>query len=249
MPLASSYQEDQATLILSSLGGVASSVRVRGMAAIFDLPLPAFRLDNVLPACGEGDASLAQDVNGDLVFTPPGGVAGTPVTVIVGESKIIAGIDPTKAIVVFREPILPVTAGLVSTLGLVDAQNGALGMEDVTDAQRTAGVTTYRAVLLQAQGLFSVLNTRLWMPPVGGAQGVFSIGTEVAVGNTIQTVANELIAPAAVSFVTPTTEGAALTIPVIGPGDYVGLWIRKVFPIGTVAPNEEFQLAMKYLGA
>jgi len=62
-------------------------------------------------------------------------------------------------------------------------------------------------------------------------------------------VANELIAPAAVSFVTPTTEGAALTIPVIGPGDYVGLWIRKVFPIGTVAPNEEFQLAMKYLGA
>lgn len=231
----------------ASLGGVASSTRVRGHGAKVGDTIPSIRIDNVFPACGEGDASLLIDAAGDLVFTPPGVVAGTPVTIADGESKILSGVDSNKAIRVFREAGLA-SVGLMD-LKFVDAMNGVLAHGDVTDAQRAAGVTTYRALMLTAQGPFGVIDIRLWLPPVSGAQATYSMGTEVAVGSTIQIIADEFTAPAAVVFSSPTTEGAALVIPAISPGDFVGLWIRKTFPIGTVAAQEDVQLAMKYLGA
>jgi len=232
----------------SSLGGAVSSTRVRGLGHIVSNQVPSIRIDNVFPACGEGDAALAVDSSDDLVFTEPSGSAGTPVTIAEGESKIVVGSDINKAVRVYRE------AGLVhygdSDLELLEALNGVLAMSNVSNAQRVAGVTTYRALMFYAQGDYGVLDIRLWMPAVGGAQATFSLGLETPSGGAIQSIPNETTAPTAVSFSTPVNEGSALTIPVIHPGGYMGLWIRRVFPAaGTMNRREDFQLAMKYKGA
>ena len=232
----------------ASLGGVVSSSRVIGLGPLMTSPIPSVRVDLVYPAVALGDAEVAVDINGNLVFTPPGGSPGTPVTIAAGETKVVQGADTNKAMRIFREAGLNFSG--VGNLELLGVLNGALAMANVTDAQRVAGVTTYRGLMLTAQGIHGVLDVRLWLPPIVAAQGVFSIGLETAVGNTIQIIADEETAPAAVVFSTPITEGGALVIPNISPGFHQGLWIRRVLPpAGTVDPQEDFQLAMKYLGA
>jgi len=63
-----------------SLGGVGSSARVYGLGAILSDVIPAIRIDNVFPACGEGTAYLTVDPNGDIFFTPPSGLVFVEVT-------------------------------------------------------------------------------------------------------------------------------------------------------------------------
>ena len=231
----------------ASLGGLLSSVRMRGMGALFTNYIPGIRIDNVTPACGEGTATLAVDTNGDLVFTPPGGTAGTPVTVADGASAIISGADANKSIQIFRETGLLVTG--VATFELLFSLNGSLSMKNVTSAQRVAGATTYRALMLRAQGAFAVGDVRLWTPVVGGAQAVYSLASEVPIADTIQAIASETTAPIGLSWVTATTEGGALVIPSVPVIDGMGLWIRRVFPAaGAFAVQEDFQLAMKFKG-
>lgn len=233
----------------ASLGGAVSSTRLRGMGPILDDPVPALRIDNVFPASGEGDGTIAVDSDGKVVYTPPGGSAGTPVAIAAGESKIVAGAEDDKAIRVYRESGLDLDG--TGTAGLVYPLEGALSHGNVSDAQRIAGVTTYRAVMLVAQGsVFPVVDIRLWMPPVEGAQAVYSLATEVpGSGGSIQTIADETTAPTALTWSTPTTEGSALMVSSIAVGASLGLWIRRVFPSGgQVAVQEDFQLAMKYKG-
>lgn len=235
-----------------SLGGVPSSTRLRGLGAIVADPtsIPAIRIDNVLPACGEGEATLQTNADGDLVFTPPGGTAGDPVAIAAGESKVVSGADTAKAIRVFREAGLAFPTGGLATLTLVNALTGVLSMSNVTDAQRQTGVTTYRAIMLEAQGLFGVLDIRLWLPPVVGLQSVYHIGEETPVAGSIQIIADEFTAPGGIGWVNPNTEVPfALTIPVLHPGDKMGIWIRKVFPPGNQSVEEDFQLAIRFKGA
>lgn len=233
----------------ASLGGVISTKLVHGMSAIFAPPVPALDIGQIYPASGEGDATLVIDGTGDgVLYTPPGGEAGTKVTILAGETKVVAGFAESAALSMTREAGLEM--GGPGTLKLVFPMNGVLSMSNVASADRIAGITTYRAMVLSALGVFGVINIRLWMPPVVGAQAVFSLATEPVIAGAVQSIASETIAPTGLSFVTPTTEVAALTIVSIASGTSVGLWIRRVFPAaGLVAAQEEFHLAMKYKGA
>lgn len=238
-----------------SLGGIASSTKVWGLGAIVNFPLiPALRIDQVYPACGVGTATLALDMNGNLVFTPPGGSPGTPVAPIPGGNVIVSGSNPSQAINVYCEVGLIMQAGMSMTFQIVGIMRGVLSQHYVSNAGRVAGLTTYRALMLYTPGLYGVQNVRLWMPSVAGSQATFSLALEYPPGglvtNRIQTIALETTAPSGRTWVTPTTEGAALTISSIDVGQYVGLWIRKVFPpAGRVNPQENFQLAFAYMGA
>lgn len=231
-----------------SLGGAASSVRVRGLGAIVANPIPSIRVDNVLPANGEGDATLSVDLSGDLVYTPPGGPPGAPVAVGEGESAIVAGSASNKALRVYREAGLGLPLGSLMRLKLVDVLNGVFGHKNVSSAQRVAGVTTYRALMLRAPAL-AVTDLRLWFPPVVGLQAVYSLAVEVPVSGSIQTIANETTAPTGRTWVTPTSEGGSVVVDSIDAAGRLGLWIRKVFPPGgTVSSRENVQLAMKFRG-
>ena len=233
-----------------SLGGIPSSVRVRGMGVQITNPIQAIRVDNVYPACGEGDGTLTIDANESLVFTPPGGSAGTPVAIAEGTSKIVAGLDVDQAIRVYRVAGGNYEVGRTMNLLFVNAMNGVFGQSNLTSAQRVAGRTTYRCLALRAlDTLYGVTTILLWTPAVSGAQAAFSLAVEDPVAGAVQTIANETTAPSGVSWSSPTTEGVALRIDAISPNNFKGLWIRRVFPAaGTVAAREGFQLAMTYKG-
>jgi len=229
-----------------ALGGIRSNIEARAMTAVIDNPIPAIRIDNIFPNNGEGTAQL-EVTGGQLVYTPPGGVAGTPVSIVDGELKTVAGADGEKAIRVKREAGFDFKG--TSSLKLVYNFNGALGMRNVPDADRVAGETYYRAFMLRSHGSFSAIDIKLWLPPVAGTQAVYAIGIEAAVGETIQTIANELTAPAAVVFSSPTTEGTGLVVSDIPSGQNTGLWIRKVFPAaGSVDLQEDIRLAIQFKG-
>jgi hypothetical protein len=234
-----------------SLGGVISSKEVRGLGPIISNPIPAMRIDQVMAANGEGIGLLSADASGDLTYTPPGGSAGSSVSIAAGETKIVSGADVNKALRVFRESGL----SMVQTLGgaalnLRIAMNGVLAQANVANADRVAGLATYRALMLSAHGPFGVLRVRIWLPPVAGLQSTFAIGLDPVIGSPIQTIVDEETAPIGVSFSSPTTEGAALTVQVIGPGNPRGLWIRRTFPAaGVVSALEKVQMALKYEGA
>lgn len=232
----------------TSLGGARSTVRARGLAALVLTKVPALRIDNVHPACGEGDAVLKVTGEDTVSFTPPDGDEGDEVTIPEGQSKVVAGLDANKAIRVYREAGLPLSLLGAMNLKLVMAMNGVIAQSNLTSAQRAAGRTTYRAVMLHAPA-DEVRNIKLWLPPVVGAQATYSIGTEVAVSHAIQTITDEATAPTGIVWASPTTEGAALSITKLAAGASLGLWIRRVFPPGNVAAVETVQLACKFEGA
>jgi hypothetical protein len=232
-----------------SLGGARSSAKARGLGVIVSSPIPGIKIENVYPACEEGEGSLSVGSDGaSLLFTPPDGLEGEAVPIGVGERKIVTGEDPEKAIRVYRESGYPdLVAGRLSTLKFLNAMNGVFGQGNLTSAQRAAGRTTYRAIMLYGQA--NVEQLKLWMPPVGGSQAVFSLASESPVAGVIQTIANETTAPTGVTWVTPTTEAGALLIPLVGLGGSMGLWVRRVFPAaGTVAVRENFNLTIRYRG-
>lgn len=230
----------------ASLGGLRSTTRNRGLGAIVGTSIPALRIDDVTAACGEGQATLVVDGSGNLTFTPPDGLPGSPTFIAAGLDKVVVGSDSSKGIRVHCDPVLSLTGEMFLTL--VHAIDGAISHGNLTSAQRASGVTTYRAIMLHAPG-DDVKNVKLWLPPVSGAQATFSLAIEDAPLSVIQTIANEFTAPAAVVFSTPTTEGGALLVGTILAGHSKGLWIRRVFPVGVVAAREDVQLAVKYQGA
>lgn len=231
----------------ASLGGARSSHRSRGMGFLIQgLPIPAVVIDDIFPACGEGFAYLRVGTDGEsILFAAPDGIEGETIALLEGDSKVVEGSSPSKALRVYREPGMIFPAGRRMDILLRYPINGGLGQANLTSAQRAAGRTTYRGLILYAHG--NLQDLKLWMPAVGGAQATFSLALENTLTGTIQTIANETTAPTGVTFSTPTTEATALMVGAMSAGTYYGLWVRRVFPpAGIVAVRENVQLATKF---
>lgn len=210
----------------ASLGGYRAGWEVKGLSAIAIRNIPALVIENTTPANGEGTGQITINGDGDLVFTPPGGAAGDPVTIAAGERKFLEGADNAKGIRVFRSPDFAFSG--IMEMQFREPMNGVLSMEDVPDAERIAGEQYYRAFAIYAHGpapegrLFSVTVSRGFAGP---RQSVLEFGLELpGSGGTIQTIPDGKTAPAAVSF------SETLAIGQIDPGDWVGVWVRKTFP-------------------
>lgn len=232
----------------ASLGGAISSRRVFGQGFIPSPPIPGVRIDHLFAANGEGEGELAINASGALTWTPPDDEAGTAVTIAAGESAIVAGSDVNKAVRVSRESGLKFTG--VSPVECVSAMNGVLGQTDLTSAQRVAGRTTYRAIALKAIGDNRVAELRVWMPPVSGAQATWSIAVETPVAGSVQTIGAEATDPTGLAFVAATSSATALYLPFISAGDWVAVWIKRVFPaLGVLAARELVDFSFSYMGA
>lgn len=226
-----------------SLGGVPSTIEYKELIAKMVLPIPGLQLLKVFSENGEGTASLLVDGNGDLVYTPPDGLPGDPVSIAVGETKVVGGQDSTKAIVVKRFTRTLAFAGLC-TLTLTRKVNGVLSMENLTDAERTAGRTTYRCIILSNLGDTDDLNDlSLWVEN-DGVQATYSLGVEELDSNgEVQSIVDETTAPSGVVFQNVMGVLNALDISVIEAGESIALWIKKEFPAsGTVASRELVEL-------
>lgn len=233
----------------ASLGGVITTTRrVLEQGFLLSSPIPAVRIDHAFAANGTGEGTLSVDSSGSLTWTPPGGSVGTAVTIAVGGSAVLAGSDSNKALRVYRESGLQFSG--VSTVELVSAMNGVVGQSNLTSAQRVAGRTTYRALALKALGDYRVAEIRVWLPPVSGAQASWSVAAESPVAGSVQTIATESTDPTGLAFVAATSSATALVIPFVSAGEWVALWIRRVFPaLGSVSPAERVDLAVSYMGA
>ena len=228
-----------------SLGGVRSSVQCQGMTFNISNNVPGVVIRYVTPANGEGLAALSVS-DGTATYTPPGGSPGSAVAIAEGETRLIEGADPDKAIRIYRTANVSFSGDMA--ISLADALEKLLSMKNVDDAERQAGSTKYRAVMLVNHGSYGVYDFKAWMPETG--QCTYQIAHETASAGSIQTVANETTAPTGVSFVTATGAGSALDLPDLEPGEMTGLWVKRVFPsAGTVDAKHDISLTLNYKGA
>lgn len=233
-----------------SLGGVASQYQVKWWAHEINNIIPAIRIDYIFPANGEGNGSLVV-IDGLLYYTPPGGGQGEGLWIADGETRVIAGSDLNKALIVTR------TAGFafegLMTFEIYPSYNGLAAMNDLTSAQRVAGYTSYRAAYLKNVSPFTVSDIKIWTPTdsLTPRQSVYSLGTEDPSSGTeeIQTIPDEATAPSGVSFDVYESEFDALEIASLLPGEGVGLWLEKEFPsAGIVNPAEFVIIAFQHKG-
>lgn len=223
----------------ASLGGYKSSTEISSIGGIVTNPIPPLVYEKFSGENGEGTATVRGTKNDYVYYTAPGDTEGEGVLIVNGERKLVFSNDITKWIRVYRASANNIIGS--STLTLLNGYNGLFGMSNVANADRVAGLTTYRAAMLEAHGAYGVLGISIWLDN-SNCQSTYAIGMEAPSGHAIQTIANETTAPMAVSFSTPTTKGTGLSILSMNVGDVYGLWIRRVFPAAGIVSVAEYPL-------
>lgn len=122
----------------------------------------------------------------------------------------------------------------MSTTDFVDATDNNL-FDDVSGDENAAGAIDYRCLFVfNNHGSLTLQGTKLWVPSevAGGASvaiGLDTTAASVAGSSSAQalTIANEATAPVGVTFSTPTTKSAGLTIGDLTAGQCRAFWIRR----------------------
>lgn len=107
--------------------------------------------------------------------------------------------------------------------------------DDVSSAEAAAGDIEYRLVYMQnghgtltAQSAKVFISTQTPSPSTDLAIGLAAVGA-----NAVETaVANENTAPAGVTFSSPATYAAGLSLGNLAPGQYYGVWLRRTVTAG-----------------
>jgi hypothetical protein len=113
--------------------------------------------------------------------------------------------------------------------------NGVVSMEDVADAERQAGSSKYRCVILYAESdVYDIVVT-----DESEDQASYEFGTE----DVAQEIANESTAPSGVVF------SSSSSIAYILATGSKTLWIKRIFPSsGTANSREEAQIKITHKG-
>jgi hypothetical protein len=118
-------------------------------------------------------------------------------------------------------------------------------LDDVNSAESAAGDVNYRCLYVHNNhGSLTMQNTVLWVQantPSSDTTIEIGIGTS-AINATEQTVANEATAPAGVTFTSPSSIGAGITLGNIPPGQHQAFWIRRTVNAAAAAANDTFTL-------
>jgi hypothetical protein len=137
-----------------------------------------------------------------------------------------------------------------ASLGGAKSSNDAPSalFDNVSSGEAIAGSTEYRCVYVHnAHATLTLTAAKVWvLANTPSADTTVDIGLgSSAVNGTEQTVANETTAPTGVSFSAAGTEGAALAIGDIPPGQHKAVWIRRTVNTNTTAVNDTFSLRVK----
>ena len=231
------------------LGGFRSSTQLRALGALVSGPIPQVIVRHITGANGAGTALIRTDGAGDYYFTGPSGTEGAAVAIADGETALIEDTDTDMAARIEIDGTA-LALGATMTLTLVWPVNNVLGMGNVANADRVAGLTTYRALMLYVHSASGVLHPRVWLDD-SGCQSTYSIALEApAADHSIQTIADESTDPIGLSWSEPTTKETGLHLATLGAAKNYGLWIRRVFPpAGTVASYESFTLSLSFYGS
>lgn len=226
----------------NALGGVMSSVQIDSQSAVYvGGGIAGVTLAEGLGHQIEGDGNLDFDfATGALTWTPFGGSVGPAVVVSGGDARYLIEdavgnqyvlVDVVSASLPGSDTDDDVTIGNIpqNLFNLIAGTEAALGS------------VKYRCYyILNDAGAGDALNVKLWItrqPAVSNT--LIAVGLDpVGIGDgsatgVATTIANEDTAPAGVSFTTPVTEGTALMIGNLQPGEVQAIWIRR-----TVQANE-----------
>lgn len=229
-----------------SLGGACSAKIVKGMNVQYINPIEGLIIEDATPENTAGIGTISV-TSGSCIYTPPGDNAGVAVALAAGETKLLTGSNPAKAVRV-RRVAGDIFEGLAE-FKLIDAVQGVLSMGNVTDAQRQAGGTFYRAVFLHAWDYLS--DIKAWVTTDGQSSWALALEEPDSLFE-IQEIADETTAPTGLSWVNAVSLATALDVGILGQmseDDYMGLWIRRTFPaVGTVAVSEQVNFHLQWDG-
>lgn len=122
----------------------------------------------------------------------------------------------------------------ISTTEIVEADVHNL-FDIITAAENVASDVEYRCFFVHnSHATLTWTLAKLWLLSEVSGGAVMALGLDPAGVTNLgsasaqaATIANESTAPAGVSFTTPTTEGSALSIGDVGPGQVQAIWVRR----------------------
>jgi hypothetical protein len=122
----------------------------------------------------------------------------------------------------------------MSTTDFIDATDNNI-FDDISGDENSAGTIDYRCLFVyNSHGTLTLQGTKLWVPSevAGGASVAIGLDTTAAssAGSAVAqalTIANETTAPVGVTFSTPTTKAAGLTVGDLGPGQCRAFWVKR----------------------
>jgi hypothetical protein len=121
----------------------------------------------------------------------------------------------------------------ISTTAFPDAALNAL-FDDISGAENAASTVDYRCIFIHNSNASNPLeNAVVYMSDVAGGAAV-AVGVDTTAASALGsasaqalTIANETTAPAGVSFSSPTTVGAGLSLGTIPSGQVRAIWVRR----------------------
>lgn len=149
------------------LGGHRSSKEVKRLGFVI-LPrsnLAPIAIDWIAGANGTGEATLRAASGTTLQWVPPSGTATTAISIAHEETKLVESATAAKSVRVTQD--IDATLKGTWSLQLIKVFNGVLGMDNVTSAERAAGLNTYRAIMLRAHGPLAVTSVKVWLKTLG----------------------------------------------------------------------------------
>ena len=232
-------QRDQAL----SLGGFRSGVPVRSMTWDCQQPMVGVEILGVGALNGRGTGSLEAITDNSLRWTPPGGVAGTTVTLGQGQEAKLFGFESGAWIHVRRNSTIPMVG--IHSVQCMDIYNNVVGFDNVSSADAVAGEVFYRAIIGKNEFTGPMTDIKIWLDE--DANSGIAIGYEAVVSDEIQDIADETTAPTGITWVTGTTSATGITISSVSAGESFGLWIRRTIAADSdPSPSELVHIHVQY---
>jgi len=175
----------------ASLGNYRSSTPAEFLTLSIGTPIANVDILEVSAACGPGTHTLKSLTASSLTFIPDGGEEGDAVAIADGETKTVCGADSTKWIRVQRTSTAILTGECSITAAI--ALNDVVGFDNVSSAERTAGLIEYRCLAIVNQSDAPVENVGVYLPTYAGpfttsaaflpASGAGSLGTAMTLNS------------------------------------------------------------------
>jgi len=219
-----------------SLGGAISPSVVTELGFMVTGTMTNIRIDRVSGACGSGVASIEAAGTGKLRFTAPGGSASDAVEIANGETlQLTDPDDPDKFIVVTRCSSDDLYGQL--TITMMPVFNNAVGLSNVSSAERTAGVTKVRCIGFTNKGSTSITQLKAWLDSTTSSTITIAKQTQVEGLFSVADDENDTSELGGLSFSAPTTEETAIDLGTLAAAASVGLWIKNTLAADTEDAN------------
>jgi hypothetical protein len=124
--------------------------------------------------------------------------------------------------------------GVISSTEIAAGDNNLF--DDVSGQETTDGMTDYRGVYVYNEGDVPLIAPVVWIYDESTAAADIEIAAAAeAVGDTMATLAGELVEPSSVTFQEAPNKAGGVVLPNIPASSKKGIWIKRVINPATIA--------------